>query len=71
MPPVSGVSTAQLKSDALTLVVGAQDRAIRPAEARRVQALLPSARIVEIPRLGHLAHEEQPIEIAALILSHT
>lgn len=52
----------------LTLVVGAQDRAIRPAEARRVQALLPSACIVEIPRLGHLAHEEQPEAIATIIL---
>lgn len=52
----------------LTLVVGAQDRAIRPVEARRVQALLPSARIVEIPRLGHLAHEERPAAIATIIL---
>ena len=42
--------------------------AIRPAEARRVQALLPSACIVEIPRLGHLAHEEQPEAIATIIL---
>ena len=33
----------------LTLVVGARDRAVRPAEARRVQAILPSAGIVTLP----------------------
>ena len=40
----------------------------RPAEARRVQALLPDARIVDLPGLGHLAHEERPAEVAELII---
>ena len=55
----------------LTLVVGARDRAVRPAEARRVQAILPSAGIVTLPGLGHLAHEEQPQEVARLIVERS
>ncbi len=51
----------------LILVVGDNDRTVDPREARRVQALLPSARIVMLNALGHLAHEEAPQQIAALI----
>ena len=52
----------------LVLVVGSNDGTIRPAEAARVQRLLPSARIVPLPGLGHLAHEERPAEVAELIV---
>lgn len=52
----------------LTLVVGANDQAVRPAEARRVTALVPDATQIRLPRLGHLAHEEDPERIAAIIL---
>ena len=52
----------------LTLVVGENDRTIPPSDALRVRAILPSARIVTLPGLGHLAHEEKPEEIAAIIL---
>ena len=52
----------------LTLVVGAKDRTIPPSEAQRVRALHPAAQIITLPGLGHLAHEEHPAEIAALIL---
>jgi len=52
----------------LTLVVGKQDRTIRPTEARRLQALLPAARIAALPGLGHLAHEEAPDLVARHIL---
>ena len=52
----------------LVLVVGSNDRTIRPSEAVRVQRLLPSARIVRLPGLGHLAHEERPAEVAELIV---
>ena len=53
----------------LLLVVGAADRAVPPADARRVQALLPdNSEIVTLPGLGHLAHEESPDEIAELVL---
>jgi magnesium chelatase accessory protein len=51
----------------LTLVVGENDRTIPPADAQRVRAILPSARIVSLPGLGHLAHEEDPGGVAALI----
>lgn len=52
----------------LTLVVGARDRMILPGEAARVQRLLPSASVVQLSDLGHLAHEERPDFIADLIL---
>jgi magnesium chelatase accessory protein len=51
----------------LTLVVGSQDRAVPPAQAERIRQRLPAARIVTMPGLGHLAHEEQPAEAARLI----
>jgi len=54
----------------LTLVVGARDRMILPGEAARVQRLLPSASVVQLPDLGHLAHEERPDFIADLIVGH-
>ena len=51
----------------LRLVVGSNDRMVPPAEAQRVRALLPSTQIVEMPGLGHLAHEERPAETAELL----
>jgi magnesium chelatase accessory protein len=52
----------------LLLVVGGSDRTLPPSEAKRVQRLLPAARIVELAPLGHLAHEEQPAAVARLIV---
>ncbi len=51
----------------LRLVVGSNDRMVPPAEAQRVRTLLPSTQIVEMPGLGHLAHEERPAETAELL----
>jgi magnesium chelatase accessory protein len=51
----------------LLLIVGEQDRTIRPSDARRVRRLVPTARIASLPGLGHLAHEEDPAAVAALI----
>jgi magnesium chelatase accessory protein len=51
----------------LTLVAALGDRTIAPATARRVQRLLPAARVVEWPGLGHLAHEERPELLNALL----
>lgn len=51
----------------LVLVVGAADRTIPPAQAERVRARLPAARIVTLPGLGHLAHEENPARVAELL----
>lgn len=51
----------------LLLVVGAQDRAVPPNQARQVQHRLPATRILRLPGLGHLAHEEDPVRVACLI----
>ena len=51
----------------LHLVVGDADATLPPAHALRVQALLPAATCTRLPGLGHLAHEEQPARVAALI----
>jgi magnesium chelatase accessory protein len=51
----------------LVLVVGEADRTVSPREAQLVQRLLPGARIVSLPGLGHLAHEEAPGRVAELI----
>ena len=48
----------------LLLVAGGNDRTVPPAQALRVRTLLPSAQIVTVPGLGHLAHEEEPERIA-------
>lgn len=52
----------------LLLLVGRNDRTVPPAAARRVKTLLPQAELRYLPGLGHLAHEERPDEIAALVL---
>jgi len=49
------------------LIVGAKDRAVPPADAGRVASGLKGARVVEIAGVGHLAHEEKPEAVAALI----
>jgi len=51
----------------LILAVGVADRAVPPADAERLAARMPTAEIVRLPGLGHLAHEEAPGEAAALI----
>jgi len=51
----------------LVLVAGESDRTIPPREARRVQARVPGAELVCLPG-GHLAHEEDPRAVAALLL---
>jgi magnesium chelatase accessory protein len=52
----------------LALLVGLRDRAVAPAEARRVRAILPDAQLVRFPSLGHVAHEEDPAAVARVIL---
>lgn len=54
---------------ALTLVVGERDLAVPPSHAERVQALLPRATLERLPGPGHLAHEEAPETVAALIVA--
>jgi len=51
----------------LCLIVGDADRTVPPAQADRVQRILPSTRVVRLPGLGHLAHEEEPALLAKTI----
>jgi magnesium chelatase accessory protein len=53
---------------ALMLVVGDNDRMVPPAEAGKVRRLLPAARLVSLPCLGHLAHEERPDLVSELMV---
>lgn len=54
---------------ALTLIVGAKDRAVPPSAADSVARLVGHARVVRAPGLGHLAHEEAPEAVTDLILA--
>jgi len=51
----------------LVLAAGSRDEMIRPSVAAHVKRLVPAARIVRLPGLGHLAHEERPDLAADLI----
>lgn len=51
----------------LHLVVGAGDRTVPPAEAARLQQRMPGVPCTTLPGLGHLAHEEDPVAVAALL----
>lgn len=51
----------------LRLVVGERDRTLPPDQAWQVAARVPGATVTALPGLGHLAHEEQPQAVAALI----
>src|SRR5579883_693349 len=52
----------------LVLIVTENDRAVPPSQARQVERLVPGARHVLLPHLGHLAHEESPRLLADEIL---
>jgi magnesium chelatase accessory protein len=51
----------------LLLIVGGNDRSIPPAAGGRVARLVPGAKVITMPGLGHLAHEEQPEQTASAI----
>jgi magnesium chelatase accessory protein len=51
----------------LILVSGSNDGMVPPSETHRVRTLVPQAELVSLRGLGHLAHEEQPEDIAALL----
>ena len=52
----------------MLLVAAEGDLAISPADAKDIAARLPSAQLKIMQGAGHLAHEEQPDEAAAIIL---
>ncbi|MFP3386815.1 alpha/beta hydrolase, partial [Tritonibacter sp. SIMBA_163] len=55
-----------LKGD-LVMIVGTNDLSVPPTEAGRVAACRPGTRMATVYGAGHLAHEEKPAEVAALV----
>ena len=55
----------------VTLVAPEGDKFIAPDVADRAARLIPQATIVRVPRLGHLAHEEDAGTVAAIIRAAT
>ena len=53
----------------LLLLVGANDRTLPPDQSWRAAARVAGARVVSLPGLGHLAHEEQPAQVLAHVLA--
>lgn len=51
----------------LLLVHGEGDTAVSPSSARAAARLVPGAKLAMLAGLGHLAHEEQPAEMAEII----
>jgi magnesium chelatase accessory protein len=51
----------------LTLIVGSNDLTISPSVSRELLDRVPSATLVELNGLGHLAHEEAPDAVAYAI----
>jgi magnesium chelatase accessory protein len=49
------------------LITSSQDRAVPPAISRRAAERLPNAQLADLPRYGHLVHEEAAEPIATLI----
>ncbi len=52
-----------------TVVVGAEDSLTPPPLSERMAAAIPGARLVVIPRAGHLAFMEQPASVAPYLES--
>lgn len=49
------------------LIVGERDKAVHPEEAKMIAKRMSRASVVELPSLGHLAHEENPRDVARCI----
>ena len=51
----------------LHLLAGARDRTVAPAQSREVQRRVPGATLQILPRVGHLAHEEDAAAVWAAL----
>jgi magnesium chelatase accessory protein len=51
----------------LNLLAAENDKSLPPEHSQRVAALLPQASFERLPGLGHLAHEEDPQQVAGRI----
>lgn len=52
----------------VTLLIGDKDSAVPPQSGRDAARVLPMAQVLDLPGLGHLAHEEDPTKVAQVIL---
>jgi magnesium chelatase accessory protein len=52
----------------LVLMVGSNDRAVRPDQAFQLAPRIPKASVQVLRGLGHLMHEEQPLSVAERII---
>jgi magnesium chelatase accessory protein len=53
----------------LLLLHGTEDKAVPPRVSEEVAARVPNGRVVLLPGLGHLPHEEAPAAVAAPLLA--
>ena len=51
----------------LNLIAAQNDRTVPPTQALRIKDRLPGARLISVPGLGHLAHEESPAQFAQIL----
>ena len=51
----------------LVLIAGSRDRAVHPAQSQSLQRAVKNSSVAMIEHAGHLAHEERPGQVAALI----
>jgi magnesium chelatase accessory protein len=51
----------------LLLIAGQKDKAVPAEQLHTLARRLPNARYRVLPHAGHLLHEEQPVEVAALV----
>jgi len=52
----------------IALLHGDRDKTVPPSVARSVAGKVPASELLILPGLGHLAHEERPEEVAAILL---
>jgi pimeloyl-ACP methyl ester carboxylesterase len=52
------------------LITGAADTVVPTSDTRKLLTLLPGSALEEIPRAGHLPHEEQPKAFMTAIIKH-
>ncbi len=48
-------------------LAGERDEAVPPSVSEAAAARTPNAQVTRLPDLGHLAHEEDPVQICSLI----
>ncbi len=66
-PLAHDLPTLEKRVASITLVVGENDKTISPNETKRIHTILKCARIIALPKLGHLAHEEAPEKVSDII----